>query len=67
MNDYASDVKSFLTANKMKQNDDKTEFVVIGTPSQHIKVEFNDLVSLIIFDVTILYQAVSCFIEKSYH
>ncbi len=28
------DVKSFLTFNKMKQNDDKTEFLIIGTPGQ---------------------------------
>ncbi len=30
----AKDVKSFLTFNKMKQNDDTTEFLIIGTPGQ---------------------------------
>ncbi len=43
MIDCARDVKSFLTANKMKQNDDQTEFVVIGTLCQLKKVEFNDI------------------------
>ncbi len=34
----ARNVKSFLTFNKMKQNDDKTEFLIIGTPGQLKKV-----------------------------
>ncbi len=34
----AKDVKSFLTFNKMKQNDDKIEFLIIGTPGQLKKV-----------------------------
>ncbi len=42
MIDCARDVKSFRTINKMKLNDDKTEFVVIGTLCQLKKVEFND-------------------------
>ncbi len=37
------DVKSFLTLNKMKQNDDKTEFLIIGTPGQLKKVNFKDI------------------------
>ncbi len=36
----AKDVKSFLTFNKMKQNDDKTEFLIIGTTGQLKKVNF---------------------------
>ncbi len=39
----AKDVKSFLTFNKMKQNDDKTEFFIIGTPAQLKKVNFKDI------------------------
>ncbi len=39
----AKDVKSFLTFNKMKLNDDKTEFLIIGTPGQHKKVNFKDI------------------------
>ncbi len=31
---YAKDVKSFLTFNKMKHKDDKTEFLIIGTSGQ---------------------------------
>ncbi len=30
----AKDVKSFLTFNNMKQNDDKTEFLITGIPCQ---------------------------------
>ncbi len=36
----AKGVKSFLTFNKMKQNDDKTDFLIIGTPGQLKKGEF---------------------------
>ncbi len=36
----ANDVKSFLTFNKIKQNDDKIEFLIIGTPGQLKKVDF---------------------------
>ncbi len=36
----AKDVKSF---NKIKQNDDKTEFLMIGTPGQLKKVNFKDI------------------------
>jgi hypothetical protein len=43
MMDCAKDVKTFLTANKMKQNDDKTEFLIIGTPGQKSKVLFQDI------------------------
>ncbi len=43
MVNYARDAKSFLSVNKMKQNGDKTEFVVIGTPCQLKKLEFNDI------------------------
>ena len=39
----AKDVKAFLTTNKMKQNDDKTEFLIIGTPGQLKKVHFNKI------------------------
>ncbi len=39
----AKDVKSFLTFNKIKQNDDKTEFLIIGTPAQLKKVNFKDI------------------------
>ncbi len=39
----AKDVKSVLTFNKMKQNDDKTEFLIIGTPGQLKKVNFKDI------------------------
>ncbi len=37
------DVKSFLTFNKIKQNDDKTEFLIIGTTGQLKKVNFKDI------------------------
>ena len=43
MMECAKDVKSFLTTNKMKQNDDKTEFLIIGTPGQRKKVVFNEI------------------------
>ncbi len=36
-------VKSFLTLNKMKQNDDNTEFLIFGTPNQLKKVNFKDI------------------------
>ncbi len=39
----AKDVKSFLTFNKMKQNDDKTEILMIGTTGQLKKVNFKDI------------------------
>ncbi len=39
----AKDVKSFLIFNKMKQNDDKTEFLIIGTPGQLKKVNFKNI------------------------
>ncbi len=39
----AKDVKSFLTFNKMKQNYDKTEYFIIGTPVQLKKVNFKDI------------------------
>ncbi len=39
----AKDVKSFLTFNKMKQNDDKTEFLIIGTPGQLKNVNFKSI------------------------
>ncbi len=39
----AKDVKSFLTFNKMKQNDNKTKFLIIGTPGQLKKVNFKDI------------------------
>jgi len=39
----ARDVKSFLTFNKMKQNDDKTEFLIIGTPKQLKKALYQDI------------------------
>ncbi len=37
------DVKSFFTFNKMKQNDDKTEFLIIRTPGQLKIVNFKDI------------------------
>ncbi len=39
----AKDVKSFLNFTNMKQNDDKTEFLIIGTPGQLKKVNFKDI------------------------
>ncbi len=39
----AKNVKSFLTFNKMKQNDDKTEFHMIDTPGQLKNVNFKDI------------------------
>ncbi len=39
----AKNGKSFLTLNKMKQNDDKTEFLIIGTPGPLKKINFNDI------------------------
>ncbi len=36
-------VKDFFTANKMKQNDDKTKFLSIGTPGQCRKLQFNNI------------------------
>ncbi len=39
----AKDVKSFLTFNKIKQNDDNTEFLIIGTLGQLKKVHFKDI------------------------
>ncbi len=39
----AKDVKSFLTFTKMKQNDDRTEFLIIGTPGQLKNVNFKDI------------------------
>ncbi len=39
----AKDVQYFLTFNKMKQNNDKTEFLIIGTPGQLKKVNFKDI------------------------
>ncbi len=39
----AKDVKSLLTFNKMKQKDDKTDFLIIGTPGQLKKGNFKDI------------------------
>ncbi len=46
MMECAREVKYFLTTNKMKQSNDKTEFMIIGmyiTPGQHRKVQFNNI------------------------
>ncbi len=43
MTKCAKDVKSFLTFNKMKQNDDKTEFDIFGTPGQLKKENFKNV------------------------
>ena len=43
MMECAKEVKAYLTANKMKQNDDKTEFLIVGTKSQTDKLNFNDI------------------------
>jgi hypothetical protein len=43
MMDCTKDVKAFLTANEMKQNDDKTEFLIIGTPGKLKQVLFNEI------------------------
>ncbi len=39
----AKDFKSLLIFNKMKQNDDKTEFLIIDNPGQLKKVNFKDI------------------------
>ncbi len=39
----AKDVISFLNFNTIKLNDDKTEFLIIGTPGQLKRVNFKDI------------------------
>ncbi len=39
----AKEVKSFLTANKMKQNDGKTEFLILSTAGHKKHIQINDI------------------------
>ncbi len=43
MMECAREVKDFLTVNNMKQTDDITDFLIIGTPGQRRKVQFNNI------------------------
>ncbi len=37
------EIKSFLTANKMKQNDGKTEFFILSTAGHKKHIQFDDI------------------------
>ena len=37
---YISDIRMNMLTDKLKLNDDKTEFMLIGTKQQHSKVEY---------------------------
>ncbi len=41
--DCLSDVKQWMLANKLKMNDAKTEFIIIGSRQQLDKVDFNSI------------------------
>ena len=43
LEDSIKDIKRFLLLNKMKLNDDKTEFLIIGTRQQREKITKNKL------------------------
>ncbi len=43
MMECAKEVKSFLTSNKMKQNDGKTEFQILSTAGHKKHIQFYDI------------------------
>ena len=43
LQDYILDIKTWMTADKLKLNDDKTELIVIGTRVQLDKISISEL------------------------